>query len=164
MRKGRSGVERPRLCADASPVKGRAGIAVVVALALAGVDQLVDAVAGSDPSTAHMRSVGWVAASLALLVVAAVLVRLPSRLLAFGAGVFAGGLLGNVVSAGVHGRAVPNPFVAGEVAFNLADVCVLAGIVLVIVASMRLARRYRHLLPRHTIPVRIVRYALQRYR
>jgi hypothetical protein len=78
--------------------------------------------------------------------------------LALGAGVFAGGVFGNLISAALHGRVVANPFVVSEVAFNLADVFVLAGIVLTIVGTMRLALRYRHLLPTHTIPVRIVRH------
>jgi hypothetical protein len=66
-------------------------------------------------------------------------------------------VLGNLVSAALHGRVVANPFVVGKVAFNLADVLVLTGIVLTIVGTMRLALRYRYLLPTHTIPVRIVR-------
>ena len=145
-------------------MKPRVGIAGIAALACAGADQLVKAAAGADPSTSHLRSDSWVGLSVGLLALAVVLVRLPSRALAVAAGVFAGGLLGNLVSAALHRRAVPNPFVVGDVAFNLADVFVVVGICLVIVATMRLAIRHRHLLPRHTIAVRIVRYAIGRYR
>ena len=84
--------------------------------------------------------------------------RLPSRQFALAVGVLAGGLLGNLVSAVTHGGVVENPFVAGDVAFNLADALVLGGLVLVAVAAMRLAVRFRHLLPTQTIPVRIARH------
>src|SRR5205823_3772120 len=93
-----------------------------------------------------------------ILVVAVLAARLPSRLFAVGAGVLAAGLLGNLVSAVAHGGVVANPFVVGDVAFNLADVLVLGGLVLVAVAAMRLAVRFRHLLPTSTIPVRIARH------
>jgi lipoprotein signal peptidase len=111
---------------------------------------------------AHERSAGWATVSLGLLVVAFLVARLPSRLLALAAGVFAGGLTGNLVSAVTRHDLVPNPFTVGDVAFNVADVFVLAGIVLGIVATMRLAVRFRHLLPQHTIPVRIARYVAAR--
>ena len=120
-------------------MRARAGIVLVTALVLAGTDLVVQAAVAADSSFAHHRSYAWVEVSVGLFVFALLLARLPSRLLAAGAGVFAGGLLGNLVSAAMHGRAVANPFVVGDVAFNLADVFVLAGIVLTIVATMRLA-------------------------
>lgn len=156
------GVEIQSRNADISNVRARAGIVLVTALVLAGIDLVVNAVVAAGPSFAHHRSLAWVEVSVGLFVLALVLARLPSRLLATGAGVFAGGLLGNLASAAMHGRTVANPFVVGDVAFNLADVFVLAGIVLVIVATMRLAVKYRHLLPTHTIPVRIVRHVRAR--
>ena len=55
------------------------------------------------------------------------------------AGVLAGGLLGNTLSAAWNGMAVPNPLVVtGEqsvVAFNLADVWALVGIFLLMARS-----------------------------
>ena len=143
-------------------MRARAGIVLVTALALAAADLVVQAAVAADPSFAHHRSYAWVEVSVGLFFFALLLARPPSRLLATGAGVFAGGLLGNLVSAAMHGRAVANPFVVGDVAFNLADVFVVAGIVVTIVATMRLAVRYRHLLPTHTIPVRIVRHVRAR--
>lgn len=151
-------VEAGTVRADASWVRARAGIVLVTALALAATDLVVMAAAAADPSFAHHRSHAWVEVSVGLFFLALLLARLPSRLLASGGGVFAGGLLGNLASAAMHDGAVANPFVVGNVAFNLADVFVLAGVVLLIVATMRLAVRYRHLLPTHTIPVRIVRH------
>jgi hypothetical protein len=146
--------------ADASPVRARLGLAVGTAVALATTDIVIKAALPAGLS--HERSTGWAAASLALLVVSLLVTRLPSRLLAFASGVFAGGLAGNLASAATHGRIVPNPFVVEEVAFNFADVLLLAGIMLGIVATMRLALRHRHLLPRHTIPVRLARYVAAR--
>lgn len=140
----------------------RLGIAVGVAASLAAADLVVEAAVHADTAAAHLRSPGWIVLSAALVAFAFALTWLPSRLLALGAGVFAGGLLGNVVTAVAHHRVVANPFVVGDVAFNVADVLVLMGIVVLIVAAMRLALRYRELLPRHTIPVRIVRYAIAR--
>ena len=69
-----------------------------------------------------------------MLVAVLVLALLPSRLVAAAAGVVAGGVLGNVISAYRHGGRVPNPLVVGTVAFNLADVFVLAGVPVLIVA------------------------------
>jgi hypothetical protein len=139
-------------------VRARLGIVLLVALPLAGADLVVKAAVASSPYAAHHRSPTWAAVSLGLFVVALLAARLPSRLFAGALGVLAGGLLGNLASAAAHHRVVANPFVAGAVAFNLADVFLLAGIVLVTVAAMRLALRFRHLLPTHTIPVRLVRY------
>jgi len=143
---------------DGSPVRARLRILLVVGGPLAGADLLVKAAMATDPLGAHHRSHAWAVVSVALLVVAALSTRLPSRQFALAAGVLAGGLLGNLVSAVTHGGAVENPFVAGDVAFNLADVLVLGGLVLVAVAAMRLAVRFRHLLPTQTIPVRIARH------
>ena len=151
------GVEMGTDGADGRRVRARAGIVLVTALVLAGTDLVVTAAVATDSSFAHHRSYAWVEVSVGLFFFALLLARLPSRLLATGAGVLAGGLLGNLASAAAHGRTVANPFVVGDIAFNLADVFVVAGIVLTIVATMRLALMYRHLLPTHTIPVRIVR-------
>ena len=100
--------------------------------------------------------------SVLMLVVALLLTRLPSRLLAGGAGLLAAGVLGNLVSARLHHGLVPNPFVVVlgrylELAFNLADLFVLAGIAVLNVAALRLAVRYRHLLPQSTVAMRLAR-------
>jgi lipoprotein signal peptidase len=141
-------------------VKARLGIVAGAATLLTAADLVVKAALPSQLS--HHRSSTWAVASLVLLVVSPLAARLPSRLLALAAGVFVAGLAGNLVSAGLHHGVVPNPFVAGNAAFNLADVLLLSGIVVGIVATMRLAARYRHLLPKHTIPVRVARYVAAR--
>ncbi len=144
--------------ADGRSVGARLSLFVAVALPLTAVDLAAKAALPTDPGLYHARSGAWELGSAALLAVAVALCRLPSRLFAAAAGVFAAGLAGNLLSALHHGGAVPNPFVAGTVAFNLADLLLVTGIALVGAAGMRLARRHRHLLPTATIPVRIVRY------
>jgi hypothetical protein len=139
-------------------VRARLSIFVAVALPLTAADLLTKAVVPTDPGLYHLRSSGWRIGSAALLVLALVLCRLPSRFVAAAAGVFAAGVAGNLVSALGHDGAVPNPFVAGTVAFTLADVLLVAGVAVVGAAGMRLAVRHRHLLPTSTIPVRIARY------
>jgi hypothetical protein len=139
-------------------VAARVCILVAVALPLTAADLATKALLPTHPGLYHDRSNAWALASIALLALAIALCRLPSRLLAAAAGVFAAGLAGNLVSALDHGGAVPNPLVAGTLAFNLADVLLVSGAALLGAAAMRLARRHRHLLPTATIPVRIVRY------
>jgi hypothetical protein len=142
-------------------VRGRIAIVVCLAVPLAAVDLLVKAVLPTAPIFFHHRSGGWMILSAGLLVFAGLLTRLPSRLLAGSAGLLAAGVLGNLVSAWSHRGFVPNPFVIVrgdlELAFNLADLCVLGGIVLLTVAALRLTVRYRHLLPQSTVAMRLFR-------
>jgi len=145
-------------------VRARLGIATAVALALAGADLAVKAAVPADPAFAHHRTQTWMGLSFGLLLLVLLLTRLPSVPFALGAGVLAGGLGGNLGSALLHHRAIANPFVAGTFAFNLADTFVLAGVLLLGAASMLLAVRHRHLLPTHTIPVRIARFVIARRR
>jgi hypothetical protein len=142
-------------------VRARIAIVVCMAVPLAGVDLLVKSVLPTASLFFHHRSGGWMIFSTVLLAFVLLLTRLPSRLLAAGAGLFEAGVLGNLVSAGLHHGLVPNPFVIVgsdfELAFNLGDCFVLGGIVLLTVAALRLAVRHRDLLPESTIAVRLVR-------
>lgn len=140
-------------------MRQRVGIAVGLTAALAAVDLAVQASVRGDPALAHHRTVAWMALSFAILAAVLGSAALPSRPLAWSAGVLGGGLAGNLGSALLHHRTIPNPFVAGDIAFNLADAFVVAGLVLGGAAAMLLADRYRNLLPQHTIPVRLARYA-----
>jgi hypothetical protein len=137
-----------------------------VAVPCAGLDLALKARLGGDPELDHRRSGSWMILSAVLLVSALLLARLPSRLVAAASGLLAAGVLGNLLSARWNGGAVPNPFVLGngdvDLAFNLADVFVLAGIALQMGASLRLAIRYRHLLPQSTIAVRLARRVVNR--
>lgn len=142
-------------------VRARIAIVVFLAMPLAGLDLLVKSVLPTAPLFFHRRSGEWMILSAVMLVVALLLTRLPSRLLAGAAGLLAAGVLGNLVSARLHHGRVPNPFVIVrgdlELAFNLADLLVLSGVVLLGVAGLRLAVRYRHLLPESTLAARLAR-------
>jgi lipoprotein signal peptidase len=125
---------------------------VLVAAAAACADSWVKAV---DPAPAwafHQRSVLWVVLSALVLLAAITLSRVPSDGVTLGAGVLAGGVLGNLVSAGTDHLAVPDPlFVtthAGAFAFNLADTCIVGGNLILIVALSQLVIRHRDRLPR----------------
>jgi hypothetical protein len=131
------------------------------ALALAAIDLAVKATVATRAWDFHRRSHAWSVVTVLLLVVVVVLVVLPSRFLAVTAGVVAGGMLGNLVSVRVHGGAVPDPLVAGTIAFNLADVFVLVGIPLLVVALARVAIRHRDRIDR-LIPPRKWELALRR--
>jgi hypothetical protein len=141
-------------------MRQRLGITLGLTALLATVDLVVQASVAGNPGLAHHRTVAWMVLSFGILAVVLGSTALPSRLLAATAGVLGGGLAGNLGSALLHHGVIPNPFVAGDVAFNLADAFVVVGLVAGGVAVMRLAERHRHLLPRHTIPVRIARYLL----
>jgi hypothetical protein len=142
-------------------MRNRIAILVCVALPLAGLDLLVKSALPTDPFLFHQRSGTWMVSSTVLLCFLLLLARLPSRLLATSAGVLAAGVLGNLVSAGLHRGLVPNPFVVDngdfEIAFNLADLFVLGDIVLLIAAGLRTAVRYRHRLPQSTVTMRLFR-------
>ncbi len=69
--------------------------------------------------------------------------QIPSLTVALGAGVAAGGAVGNLVSALVWSAGVPDPLVGGRVAFNLADVFLLAGDALLLCSAVVYALRNR---------------------
>ena len=112
----------------------------------AAVDLLQKAAAG--PTLHHLRSP---AALLLMAVVAAGLLllvpRIPSTAVVIGGGIAAGGALGNLVSALVWSAGVPDPIVVrastGGIAFNLADIFVLAGDVLLVSAAALHGVRHR---------------------
>ena len=116
----------------------RVGAVLVVALPLAAADLWVKAVEPTAPWAYHQRSVSWLVLSVALLAAVVVATRIPSALVPPAAGVLAGGLLGNVLSAAWNGLQVPNPLLVsggpGIVAFNLADIWALIGMALLIAA------------------------------
>ena len=142
-------------------MRARIATLALVAVPLAATDLLVKSVLPTNPFFFHHRSGAWMTLSAVLLVFLLLLTRLPSRLLAASAGVLAAGVLGNLVSASLHRGLVPNPFVIvgrdWELAFNLADLYVLGGIVLLTAAALRVTVRYRHVLPQSTVAVRLVR-------
>ncbi|MES1248052.1 MAG: hypothetical protein ABUS54_10305 [Actinomycetota bacterium] len=71
----------------------------------------------------------------AVLLAAALLTlapRIRSATVALGAGAASGGAVATAVAGLGWSRGVPNPLVAGDVAFNVADVAILAGVTLLI--------------------------------
>jgi hypothetical protein len=62
--------------------------------------------------------------------------RVASRAVALGAGVAAGGAFATAASGFVWARGVPDPLVRGGVAFNVADVAIAAGDLLLVAAAL----------------------------
>jgi lipoprotein signal peptidase len=87
------------------------------------------------------------AAGLVALLVAFV-PRVPSLLLSVAGGVAAAGALGNAVSAVAWRGGIPNPIVAGAFAFNVADVCAVAGALGLVAGAAFHALRHPDLLRR----------------
>ena len=115
-------------------------VATAMSLAIADV---VDK-AASGPSLQHERSVQTALLMAVVVLVLVILVpRIPWTPVALGAGVAAGGTLGNLVSLIVWRQGVPDPIVVGAVAFNLADVFVLCGDALLLSAAIVYALRNR---------------------
>ncbi len=122
-----------------------------VALPLATIDLLVKAIKPTEPWAYHPRSPGWLVLSVAVLAGLVVISRIPSLFVAVTSGVLAAGVLGNGLSAAWNGLEVPNPLVVSTptamIAFNLADVWAISGIIaLGLVIGVWLIRN-RHLLP-----------------
>ena len=116
---------------------------------VAAVDLGHKAAALADPTAGvplHPRSVLYavgVAAISAIWAFAILLTRSTS--IALGGGIFLGGAAGNVVSLALWPSVagVPNPLLAREIAFNLADVAVAVGLVFVLATAAIFAARNR---------------------
>jgi hypothetical protein len=139
-----------RRCSGTVEVVGRIGIMLGVAAPLAGADLLVKSSKPTEAWAYHERSFTWLLLSVALFAGLVVIVRITPVLVALAAGVLAGGLLGNSLSAASNAMKVPNPLMIvgdrGAVAFNLADVWVLTGILLLILVLGILLVRHRDLI------------------
>lgn len=124
---------------------------VALGALLAAADLAVKAAVATPAWSYHPRSGAWVALTLTVVVGCLALARVPSTAVALAAGVTAGGAAGNLVSFAVSGRGVENPLVirgsAAGVAFNLADVYFLTGIVLLMVTTIAFSIRNRERLP-----------------
>jgi len=78
--------------------------------------------------------------------------RIRSGLIALGAGVAAGGALATLVSGVAWSGGVPDPLVAGGVAFNVADLAIAAGDPLLVIAVCAYAWTNRADLSRPVLP------------
>lgn len=121
----------------------RLTLVLVPAVVVVAIDLAVNTAMPLKVSDLHQRSQLWSVLTGALVVVLLLLAVVRSRLVAGSAGVVAGGVLGNLVSAHQHGGRVPNPIVVGSYALNIADVFVLAGVPLLVVALARISIRHR---------------------
>ena len=120
---------------------------LIVATALAAIDQWVKLTVPTPTWAVHHRSDLWFAGSCLVLVAVLPLTRLPSRAVSIAAGVFSGGVLGNLLSASNGGLDVPNPIVVmhgmGGVAFNPADAFLEAGNLALMATLAWVALRHR---------------------
>jgi lipoprotein signal peptidase len=137
---------------DRGRIRRRRALLIATACVVAAVDLAYKA-AVSTPYH-HLRSLGvaWLAAAvIAALVV--LVPRLPSSAASVGAGLAAGGALGNLVSVLAWSDGVPDPLVvAGArygVAFNLADVFALGGDAVLLSAAVLYGVRNRARLREH---------------
>jgi lipoprotein signal peptidase len=116
----------------------RAALVLAGTAAIAGLVDLGHK-ATAAPAYLHGRSAGYVFLVLGLTLawaVAIVLTRSPA--MALGGGLAAGGAIGNVFSL-IFWPGVPNPIEVSPIAFNLADVFVLVGFLLVAGTTIALA-------------------------
>jgi hypothetical protein len=129
----------------------RVAVVVSVAVSLAVVDLAWKAAEPTPDWAFHERSPAWLLVSLATLAAMLLVVKIPARWIPAAAGLLAGGVLGNTLSAVGNDLAVPNPIVvqgaAGVIAFNLADVWALLGIVALTTAIGAWLVRNREQLP-----------------
>lgn len=119
---------------------------LLAATTFAAIDQWTKLLIATPDWAYHHRSEGWFLGSCVLFVGMAALAMLPSISVAVGAALFAGGLLGNMMSASADHFDVPNPLLIGHhdgIAFNIADVCIMTGNVVLMVACCALAIQNR---------------------
>ena len=122
---------------------------VVVAAIVGTADLVHKALAISESSGAvfvHDRSALYVPGVAAAAVLwAAAIARLESASIALAGGVVLGGAVGNLASIALWPSlsGVPDPIVADGIAFNMADVAVGLGIVLLLPATLVFAVRSR---------------------
>jgi hypothetical protein len=113
----------------------RRRLALLAAAVVLAADLADDASAGARFHHPRPMSVLVVAVLLAaaLLLFAP---RVPSRAVALGAGIAAGGALATAASGFVWAAGVPDPLVGGGVAFNLADVAIGGGDLLLVTGAL----------------------------
>ena len=136
-----------------------------VAIPLAAIDLFVKTTIPTQQWAYHQRSLAWLFLSFALFGAMILIAQIPSLLVAPAAGILAAGILGNSLSAAWNDMAVPNPLVVGGdsafVAFNLADIWALTGILALVLTIGVWLIRNRNLLP-HTTDIWSTRKAAVR--
>lgn len=139
----------------------RIAVVLAVALPLTAVDLVLKETRETPAWAYHERSLGWLVACCFVLAALVLVTRIPSQLVPPAAGVLAGGVLGNALSAAWNGLLVPNPLVvAGDdavVAFNLADLWVLVGVAALLTSIGTWLVHNRHALPEPSLFRRLLR-------
>jgi lipoprotein signal peptidase len=137
---------------------------LAAATTVAAVDQWVKLVIQTPYWAFHHRSDAWFAGSCVLFLAATALALIESRAVATGTALLAGGVLGNLLSAGTDGFYVPNPLQLGNgpgIAFNIADVCILFGnLTLMLALSVFIIQRRQQLYERRVALGRAIRARL----
>lgn len=138
--------------ASANVKQVRAAVTLTLALPLLVADLWLKAAATTPPWAYHERSLGWVLMCLTLVPGLVLVTRIPAPLVPPAAGVLLAGVLGNVSSAAWNNFEVPNPIlIRGDgtlLAFNLADLYTLVGVILLVSAVCGWLVSNRSLLPR----------------
>ena len=125
------------------------GLLAGTAGAVAGLDLAHKAFSISEQNGAvfsHDRSGLYLAGgAAAALVWAGAVARVRSTSIAIAGGIVLGGAIGNLVSIALWPSlpGVPDPLVAGGVAFNIADVAVAVGFVLLLPATVVFGLQHR---------------------
>jgi len=130
----------------------RAALVLIVALPLAAADLVWKHLATTPDWAYHPRGLGWLALSVGLVGAALVAARLRSLSSVVAAGVMAGGVLGNAISAAWNNLRVPDPIIVmpgrnAVIAFNLADVFTTIGILTLTAGLAGAIVRHRNLQP-----------------
>ncbi|MGZ4398563.1 MAG: signal peptidase II [Gaiellaceae bacterium] len=139
---------RRRLAVRREDVLASRLLLVLVVSTVIAADLVHKAIAHTRPEAFHVRSAREVAVMVAISLLGTfAFPRAGSRLIAAAGGLMVGGGLANVLSVGLFGRGVPNPFVvqAGHtmIAFNLADICVATGFALLLPSVLGFAVAHR---------------------
>jgi lipoprotein signal peptidase len=117
--------------------------------AIAGLDLAQKAYSVSEQGGSvlvhHRPSVYVAGLAVAALIWAVAIARVRSASIAVAGGVVLGGVLGNLASIALWPSlaGVPDPIIVGSVAFNLADVAVATGFVLLLPATVLFALKNR---------------------
>ena len=130
----------------------------LLATTLACFDLWLNVLLPSPDWAQHHRSALWAIGCTVVLAAVIPLTRVRSSAVTIGAGIFAGGVLGNLVSGASDHLVVPNPLMLemghGGIAFNLADTFILIGNLVLMVSLCTFAVRHREQLRVSTRPRR----------